>query len=106
LISAKVSWQVGVEWFWIDKIYNKGRIVPKLETRDIERTRSLDDILADGIRDRSALVRKIVADAMISMRSEISDETPLVTKLAMDRSPAVRSRADFMLRHPAQRQAT
>jgi hypothetical protein len=105
LISGKVSWPVGFEWFWVDKIYNKRRIVPTLQARDIGRNGSLDDILAAAIHDRSAFVRKIVADAMITVRSQVADEAPLVAKLAADRSAAVRSRADFMLRHPAQRPA-
>jgi hypothetical protein len=55
LISGKVSWPVGFEWFWIDKVYNKRRIIPTLQARDIERTRPVDNLLAAGIADRSAL---------------------------------------------------
>lgn len=103
LIFERLSWPVGFEWLWIDKVYNRRRVVPMLQSRHVERTGALDDILAAGIRDKSIFVRKIVAEAMITVRSEIADEAPLVATLAADRSPAVRSRADFMLRHPVQR---
>jgi hypothetical protein len=106
LISAKVSWPVGFEWIWVDKVYNRRRCVLTLQSRDVKRTIPLDEVLAAGVRDKSTFVRKIVADAMIAVRSEIVNEAPLIARLAADRNPAVRSRADFMLRHPVQRQVT
>jgi hypothetical protein len=39
-------------------------------------------------------------DALIAARAQLPDENNLIARLADDRSPAVRSRADFMLRHP------
>jgi hypothetical protein len=100
LISGKVSWPVGFDRVWIDKVFNKHRRVPRLERRDVQREQPVADCVAAGIHDRSAFVRKIAADAMIAVRSEIPDEAPLVAALAKDRNSAVRSRADFMLRHP------
>jgi hypothetical protein len=104
LISGKATWPAGFEWAWVDKVYGLRRRIPKLETRTVERVRPTGDYVEEGIRDKSPFVRRIVADGLIAMRSQIPDEEALVAHLAMDRSPAVRSRADFLLRHPASQQ--
>jgi hypothetical protein len=100
LIAGKATWPVSFAWAWVDKVYGVRRRLPKLETRDIQRDRAVVDFVAAGIRDNSPFVRKIVADAMIAVRSQIPNEETLVAQLAKDRSSAVRSRADFMLRNP------
>jgi hypothetical protein len=100
LISGKATWSVGFEWAWIDKIYGLRRRVPVLETRDIQRARAAADLIRESARDKSAIVRRVAADALIAARSQLPDEEALIALLAKDRSPAVRSRADFMLRHP------
>lgn len=100
LISGRARWQIGYDWIWIDKVYNLRKRIPAFETRDIRKNHAVAAYIADGILDRSALVRKIVADAMIVARSQIPNETDLVARLAKDPNAAVRARADFMLRHP------
>ncbi len=101
LISGKATWTVGFEWAWIDKVYGLRRRVPKLETREIQRTGSVADLIKVAIRDKSNAVRIVAADAVISARSQLPDADELIARLANDKSPAVRERADFMLRHPA-----
>jgi len=100
LISGKATWIAGFEWSWIDKVYGLRRRIPTFETRDLGRDRAATDFVVDGIQDKSAFVRKVVADSMIAVRPQIPDEETLVARLAKDRSSAVRSRADFLLRHP------
>jgi hypothetical protein len=99
LISGKAIWSVGFEWGWNDKIYGLRRRVPVLETRDIRRVRAAADLIREAARDKSAIVRRVAADALIAARSQLPEEEALIALLAKDRSPAVRSRADFMLRH-------
>ncbi|MDH2344904.1 hypothetical protein [Bradyrhizobium sp. SSUT77] len=101
LISGKARWQTGYDWIWVDRVYGSRKRVPAFGTRELERSRPMASDIADGLRDRSAFVRKIVADAMIVVRAELPDERGVVALIADDPSPAVRSRADFMLRHPA-----
>ncbi|QIG95893.1 MULTISPECIES: hypothetical protein [unclassified Bradyrhizobium] len=105
LILRKASWPIGFDWVWLDKVYGSKRRIPKLDNRSIECDRPVADLIAEGIRDRSPFVRKIVADAMIVVRSQMDDEAPLVARLVDDPNPAVRSRADFMLRHPPPQKA-
>jgi hypothetical protein len=104
LISGKAAWPTGFGWVWIDKVYGLRRRVPTSDTREIQRDRSVVDFVTNGIHDKSPFVRKIVADGMITVRSQIPDEGILVAHLAKDRSSAVRSRAGFLLRHPPLRQ--
>ena len=105
LISSKARWQIGYEWIWIDRVYGLRKRIPAFETRELLRDCAADKYIADGLLDKSAFVRKIVADAMIVVRSKIADEKALVALIADDPSPSVRSRADFMLRHPASQSA-
>jgi hypothetical protein len=100
LISGKAIWPVGFEWMWIDKVYGLRRRTPVLHTRTILRDRPPADFVKTGIHDKSPFVRKVAADAMIAVRSEIPDEESLIAHLATDQSSLVRSRADFLLRHP------
>jgi hypothetical protein len=98
LISGNARWQTGYEWMWIDKVYNLRKRVAAFKTRELEREQPVAHDIANGLRDKSALVRRIVADAMIVVRSQIQDERELIAVIANDPSPAVRSRADFMMR--------
>ena len=102
LITGKASWRVGYKWIWDDKAYGVKSLIPNFETRTIKRERSPLDYIAEGICDKSAFVRKTVADAVITVRRELPIEEGVITILTKDRNAAVRSRADFMLRHPVQ----
>lgn len=104
LISGQATWPVGYEWAWIDKVYGLRQRVPKLETRGIQRSVPLSTIAGNAVRDRSAFVRTIAADALIIIRAQVPDLEALIAVLETDRSPAVRSRADFMRRHPLPRE--
>jgi hypothetical protein len=100
LIFGKATWPVGFEWSWIDKVYGLRRRVPRLEARNVHTTGAAFDRIREAAHDKSPLVRRIAADALIAGRSALPDEKKLIDHLAKDRSSAIRSRADFMLRHP------
>ena len=100
LISGKATWPVGFEWIWIDKVYGLRRRVRKLTSREIQTTRLSTHWIRDGIHDKSPLVRRVAADAMVGARGQFPDAGNLIALLAKDRSSAIRSRAEYMLRHP------
>jgi hypothetical protein len=100
LISGQADWIVSVEWMWIDKVYFLRRRVPKLGTRLIGRAEPVVDIVREAARDKSAVVRKVAADALIADQCLLPDRENFVAQMANDKSAAVRSRADFLLRHP------
>jgi hypothetical protein len=106
LISGNATWPVGFEWIWIDKVYGLRRQIPELETREIKRTRPATDLIREAVYDKSAFVRRVAADALIAARSQLPDEDRLISHLAKDRSSAIRSRADYMLRHPPSERTT
>lgn len=105
LIAGKATWPVGYEWAWIDKVYGLRRRIPVLASRDIQATRPAAEWIREGIRDKSLFVRKVAADALVGARAQVPDADNLIAQLAKDRSPAIRSRADFMLRHPLSAQS-
>jgi hypothetical protein len=100
LIFGKATWSEGLDWARIDKVDGLRSRVATVETRDIQRTRPAADLIREAVHDRSALVRRVVADALIAGRAQLPDEETLIADLAKDRSSAIRSRADFMPRHP------
>jgi hypothetical protein len=99
LISGQADWVAGFEWMWIDKVYFSRRRIPKLETRQIVRSEPAANLLRDAARDRATVVRKVAADALIE-GAKLPDQENFIAQLANDKSAAVRSRADFLLRHP------
>ena len=101
LMSGKATWTIGFEWAWVDKVYGLRKRVPKLETREIQRTDSVAEIIKEAIRDKSNVVRIVAADGLIAAQSQLPNAEELIARLANDKSPAVRERADFMLRRPA-----
>jgi hypothetical protein len=100
LVFGKASWAVGFEWAWIDKVYGLRKRAPVLETRDVKKIGTAADFIREAAHDKSPFVRRVAADALIAARSQLPDEAALIAHLANDQSSAVRSRADFMLRHP------
>jgi hypothetical protein len=100
LMSGRATWPAGFVWTWIDKVYGQRRRVRTLESRDIQTTSPAADWIRRGIHDRSVLVRRVAADAMVGARAQLPDADSLVAVLATDRSSAIRSRANYMLRHP------
>ncbi len=100
LLAGSASWPKGYEWIWIDKVYGLKKRVLTFETRAIAVTQPVEDLIRQGVRDKSPKVRSMAAEALIKARSQMPDADIIVRKLAEDRSLAVRSRADYLLRHP------
>jgi HEAT repeat protein len=58
----------------------------------------LEALIAQGARDRSAVVRRVAAGGLIQHRSSVSNLDEVVQLLAGDKSASVRERAEFVLR--------
>ena len=100
LIFGKASWNFGFETVWINKVYGLYRSVPILGTRQIARIRPTADLIREAAYDKSPFVRRVAADALIADQSQLPDAATLIARLANDRHSAIRSRADYLLRHP------
>jgi len=100
LITKRVSWPTGFEWKWIDKAYGERRRVMALGSRPIEPAQSPEQLIVQGLHDSSPVVRRVAADALIEHRGRMSGVGELIIRLASDRNPSLRERADYMIRHP------
>ncbi len=99
LIEGRVRWRTGREKRWIDKSAGVFRSVPAFTMRPVERPDTVADLLALGIADRSAEVRRATLDAvMLHHPGVVPDEVALV-RLAADRHRSIRERIDYLRRH-------
>ena len=88
LISGKASWSVGFEWAWIDKAYGVRRRIEKLATREVQSAGSAANLIREAAHDKSPVVRRVAADALIAAQSRLPDEETLLAHLA-ERSKSV-----------------
>ncbi len=92
-------WPVGFQREWIDKRFGISKRVVEYARRPLTLTYEVDALIAESIRDRSALVRRAAADALINRRKNFPRIEEAIALLARDRSGAIRERADFLARH-------
>lgn len=98
LIEGRATWPDGYAQQWISKPLGLSRRVAVTGGRDMLRKEPLEGLLRLGAADRSPMVRKIVASALIEHRAVAAILPELVSRLAADRSSAVRGRIAFLLR--------
>ncbi len=98
LIDRRAKWPIGYAWEWIDKSMGLRRRVIAFDNRDVDIATSKGDLIARGVHDRSAAVRRVALDAVIRHMSGISEGKEYAAKLAEDSSWSVRERAAFILR--------
>ncbi len=105
LIDGRVSWPVGFGREWIDKQYGHWKRITLFAHRNIVHGLAPDMLIGEGLRDRSSAVRRVAADALIERRAMFPNLDVAVAALAMDASPALRARADFIVRDQARQSA-
>lgn len=103
LLEGRATWAAGHTWSWQDKSYGIRRRVPCLESRDLTASPPAPDLIRRGLKDPSAVVRRVAASALIARVDEMPDAAELAAALALDISRSVRERADFLLRDLANR---
>jgi hypothetical protein len=99
LISQTASWPVGHRYQWIDKVYGVQKLVLVVHDRKIPVEIPTEDLIRGGLADRSAMVRRVAVDALIARRRTFSGLDEIVASLLLDKSPSVRERADFLVKH-------
>ena len=97
LISGKVRWPTGSERRWIDKSMGIMAWVPVYSERAVERHSPPERLILQGLRDRSAAVRKAGLSGVIALGRIPAEVLPLVRALAADASRGVRAKAEFAL---------
>lgn len=98
LIRQQAQWHVGHHYEWIDKRYGMRRRIPTLEQRPLDHQTDSEKFIAEAAQDRAATVRKVAAQGLIDLRHDLSPEMSKIGDvLSRDKTPSVRSRAEFYL---------
>lgn len=98
LIYHRASWPTGYAWQWIDKAYGKRKRVLAYADREISAP-SKQDLIMTALRDRSVRVRHLAINALMADPKAVSNLDEVLARLAGDKNPAIRARADFMVQH-------
>jgi hypothetical protein len=98
LLARRASWPDGFAWMWIDKASGLSKRVPRFGLRAIPVSAPIAELITQGAHDRSAVVRKVVAEALMEVQPQPANAEAVIARLASDCSAAVRSRADFLMR--------
>lgn len=98
LINRKAEWPSGTAWRWIDKSVGLRRRETVFECRPLAETSSIPALIARGINDKSAVVRRVALSGIIRHMLGTPEAHSWAAALASDRSKSVRERAEFILR--------
>ncbi|MCJ2143575.1 hypothetical protein [Methylobacterium sp. E-066] len=101
LIDRKAEWPSGTVWQWIDKSMGLRRQVAAFDHRIINLALSRTALIAHGVNDRSAVVRREALTGVIRYLPGTTEARAFAAPLLADRSPSVRERAEFILRPSA-----
>ncbi|MEO1310767.1 MAG: hypothetical protein AAFV51_07315 [Pseudomonadota bacterium] len=97
LIEGRAFWVSGYRREWIDKIYNKYRLVPVFDTRIIRSEIDRDNFIEAVSEDKSIIVRRSLAQVLLDNRDALTvRQNRIVQKLADDSSSTVASVAEFI----------
>ncbi|WP_314889170.1 hypothetical protein [Cardiobacterium hominis] len=100
LLSGKTTWVAGKEQEWIERRHNLYRWRTHLDSRPLTITVEHDPTLQQAAADRSPIVRRVAADAIIAALPHLGpSEQHLATRLAVDPNPSVAERGAYILHH-------
>jgi hypothetical protein len=98
LINNRTTWPAGLRREWVDKTYGLSRLAVVLESRAVAHDYPTAPLIRAALKDRSAAVRRVAADAVIEQRALLPDVDDLVDAMTVDPTPAIRDRGDFLRR--------
>lgn len=98
LIEKRAKWPNGYIWEWIDKSLGLRRQVSVFDHRELSIAPSRSSLIACGVRDRSAVVRRVALDGVMRYLLSTREGQDYAALLVTDPSPSVRERAKFILR--------
>jgi hypothetical protein len=100
LLSGKTTWVAGKEQEWIERRHNLYRWRTHLDSRPLTITVEHDPTLQQAAADRSPIVRRVAADAIIAALPHLGpSEQHLAARLAVDPNPSVAERGAYILHH-------
>ena len=103
LIAGEAAWPAGYRLDPAEKRLGRTRWLPHIARRALVPSPlaplpEADAIMRLALADRSALVRRVGADALIRRRHHVPDLPHLAARLAADPSPALRARGTWLQR--------
>ena len=101
LIDGTAKWPSGTAWQWIDKTMGLRRRVTVFDQRPLTVNPSRKTLIACGVEDRSAFVRRVALDGVMKHLPGTAEARSFAARRVADRSPSVRERAEFILRQGA-----
>jgi len=98
LIAGRARWPIGYEKVWVDKTMGFYRHQVAYAERALSHAVNLEELLRQGAHDRSAMVRKVAATALVQNRHTLGNRDEIIALLKDDRSPSVQSAVEFVIR--------
>ena len=98
LLNGNIKWQDGYKFEWIDKLFNEKRRVPQIVSRPLSISVDVHQLYAEALKDKSPLIVKTTLQSLITTRTDIADFRPVIERLKASKRPAIRERAEFLLR--------
>jgi hypothetical protein len=98
LLRRRATWTVGFGMAWVDKRFGISKRTTLFAHRDVESRETEAAMISQGLRDRSAAVRRVAADALIERRKTFPNLDAAIATLCADKNPGVRERGAFLAR--------
>lgn len=98
LIQGRSEWPSGYGWQWVDKSSGLRQQVTTFDHRTLTVAVAKGELIALGVRDRSAAVRRVALDGVMRHLLGTPEGREYAALLVADRSSSVRERAEFILR--------
>lgn len=97
LLDGKARWVIGYRRHMIDKAYGGYRRIADMAERPLAISPDRQALMVQGARDRSPVVRRVVAATLVRDRNSLPDWRQIADLLLMDRNPSVRERAEWVI---------
>ena len=101
LIVGAAKWPGGFREYWVDKSVGRKGYERLFETRPLTIATDCGAALHAAANDRSAVVRKVAADAVVRGFADGNAADSVVARLKDDLNPGVRDRIAFVIRQRA-----
>lgn len=97
LLEGKARWVIGYRRHMIDKAYGEYRRIADMAERPLAVSPNRQALMVQGASDRSPVVRRTVAAALVRDRNTLPGWRQIADLLLMDRNPSVRERAEWVI---------
>ena len=99
LLEKKVRWRTGSSLTVSKNYYHNTIVEPCYESRELSVITPLVELLHLGLKDKSSIVRRVIAQAVIRELDTLGKDAQFfITKLIDDSAPSVRERGQFAQR--------